>query len=509
MPAVPPSEARYLIEQTFNDFTRFLQRNKHLARDPKTPYTFTSILMDLKDWESSVKSTDTMNYLFKDLSAEGYNYLLEQCLELAEIYQLPTRGRLKGISVLKKAEVQDKKIKKLVTQVKKFGDEQIAKRFTETETGNSIITFEAMDDLTEGYTKIEDGKIKYCLNKKYERITSEEDLWRASIILAHELQRNPETGDLRGETAEVVQNDIKFIEQLANEYGDKVYELNPDFLVMHYVREMFGDEGVKAFADTVFSREGPYWKISGSFRDFLSAFNPRFVEQPALVFNAVIMEASRGLQSMGRVIIETLHIVREEVSRFVLVELQNAIDSAIIAVQDEIKRIYMASTGRGTYKLFSVKDKGLRGVNATLELVVESTRDGELRYMLIAGVSRFRQKPTKIGIIEISAGLRQTFDLSLIPDSLRTNFLQKGGGSILGFIRDTMTTMGLAIDAKLSWVVADVGILIRRDLFDFSNRNIQLAYERLLDGWVAGVQFTIGNKKFEWRVNVSDWLQDR
>ena len=136
-------------------------------------------------------------------------------------------------------------------------------------------------------------------------------------------------------------------------------------------------------------------------------------------------------------------------------------------------------------------------------------RDDKLRYMLIAGVSGFIRKPIKIGIIEGSFGLRQTFDLSLIPESLRSNFLQQGGGSILGFIRDTMTTMALAVDVKLSWVFTEIGILIRRDILDFSSRNMQLAYKRLRDGWVAGVQFTIGNRKFEWRVNVSDWLQDR
>jgi len=129
--------------------------------------------------------------------------------------------------------------------------------------------------------------------------------------------------------------------------------------------------------------------------------------------------------------------------------------------------------------------------------------------MLAAGVSGFIRKPIKIGIIEGSFGLRQTFDLSLIPESLRSNFLQQGGGSILGFIRDTMTTMALAVDVKLSWVFTEIGILIRRDILDFSSRNMQLAYKRLRDGWVAGVQFTIGNRKFEWRVNVSDWLQDR
>ena len=64
--------------------------------------------------------------------------------------------------------------------------------------------------------------------------------------------------------------------------------------------------------------------------------------------------------------------------------------------------------------------------------------------------------------------------------------------------------------AKLSWVVADVGILLRRNLLDFSNRNIRptINWDTISDDWIAGVQFTIGNRRFEWRANISDWRQD-
>jgi len=63
---ISTSEARDLIEQTFADFT------------------------------------SDMDYLFNDLSADGYNYLLQQCLELAAIYELPARGKLAGATVEKR-----------------------------------------------------------------------------------------------------------------------------------------------------------------------------------------------------------------------------------------------------------------------------------------------------------------------------------------------------------------------------------------------------------------------
>ncbi|MCL2382331.1 MAG: hypothetical protein FWC64_12230 [Treponema sp.] len=505
MPTVSSSEARHLIEQTFDDFIRFLRQNRHLTRNPKTPYALTSILLDLEDWESA-RSPEIRNYLFEDLSSEGYNYLLEQCSELASLYNLSTKTRLQGSFVLKKAGLENKTVEKLTAQIRKFGDGHIAKKLEGIETGSGFIVFEGMDSRTGGYTKFENGQVKYCLNKKYEKITAQEDLWRASIILAHELQRNPATGDLRGETAEIAQKDVTFIEQLAKEHGDKVYELNPDFLVMHYVREMFGDEGVKAFADIAFSREGSYWRVTGPFRRFLSAFDPRFGEQSFWDFNAIIMESSRALQSIGSMITEALRTVVETVNQQTLITLQDAIDNAVLAVLDEIWRICENSSARGTYKL---KEGKTRRIKTTIELVVELDRHGKLKPMLVAGVSWFHQKPTKVGIIEFSIGLRQTFDISLLPGNPISNFINAGG--LLGVIRDTMTTMAFAIDAKLSWIVAEVGILLRRDLLDFSNRNIQalINLDTLWDNWIAGVQFTFGGRKLELRVNVSDWLQNR
>ena len=304
-----------------------------------------------------------------------------------------------------------------------------------------------------------------------------------------------------------MQKDVKFIEQLANDYGDKVYELNPDFLVMHYVREIFGDEGVKAFADTAFVREGPYWRVTGSFQEFLSAFDPRFSRgQPALDFNAVIMGASRGLQSVGNIISEIGRSTVEMASRQTLDTLENAIDRAINSAKDEILNILANSSARGTYKL---KETTSGRIKTAIELVIESDRHGELKPMLVAGVSWLFKKPTKVGIVEFSIGLRQTFDISLLPGNPISNLINAGG--LLGVIRDTMTTISFAIDAKLSWIVANIGILLRRDLMDFSNRNVRSSISRdtFFDDWIAGVQLTIGNRKFEWRVNTSDWWQNR
>ncbi|MCL2381778.1 MAG: hypothetical protein FWC64_09350 [Treponema sp.] len=98
MSTLNKADARGLIEGTFNEFTRFLERNAGLLRDRRTPFTLTSLLWDLGDWKDTGRA-DIRDYLFRDLSADGYNYLLRQCSELADIYQLSTRDRLRGASV--------------------------------------------------------------------------------------------------------------------------------------------------------------------------------------------------------------------------------------------------------------------------------------------------------------------------------------------------------------------------------------------------------------------------
>jgi len=147
---------------------------------------------------------------------------------------------------------------KLMSCVRKFGDSELTDRLLEIETGKSEVIFEEMKGNIEGYTNIENGKIMYHLNKKYKQINNEEELWRASIILSHELQRNPMNGDLRGETSEIVLRDMGFIERLANEYGEKVYENNLEFSVLHSIKVICGEEGLREFIDVAFNHEGSY-----------------------------------------------------------------------------------------------------------------------------------------------------------------------------------------------------------------------------------------------------------
>jgi len=44
-----------------------------------------------------------------------------------------------------------------------------------------------------------------------------------------------------------------------------------------------------------------------------------------------------------------------------------------------------------------------------------------------------------------------------------------------------------------------------------SRRGIGVAVRQdtISDDWIAGVQFAIGNRRFEWRANISDWRQGR
>ena len=261
MSAVSVLEAQELIMDTFKEYSKALKQNKD---NPSTPFFYSR--NDLADLEGILANPRFPNELFDGLDAESYNYLLRQCSELADLYNLPNKRRLKGSLVLPKVGLQNKPIEKLMSQVRKFGDVQMVRRLSDIETGNGFIAFEEMDKYTEGYTKFENGQLKYCLNKKYEKITADEDLWRASMILAHELQRNPATGDLRGETAEIVIRDMLFVEHLASVHGEKVYEHLPEFELLKILQNNYGEEQLHKFIDIAFNHEGNYYSIKNQRR---------------------------------------------------------------------------------------------------------------------------------------------------------------------------------------------------------------------------------------------------
>jgi hypothetical protein len=50
---------------------------------------------DIPKWEKILASHEFPNELFDNLGAEGYNYLLQQCYELADLYNLTTKNNLR------------------------------------------------------------------------------------------------------------------------------------------------------------------------------------------------------------------------------------------------------------------------------------------------------------------------------------------------------------------------------------------------------------------------------
>jgi hypothetical protein len=98
MPEISKVDARELIQQTFNAFSGFLERNEHKLRGRQFD-NVSFFLSNFTDWRRIVGRADIMNDLFRNLDAESYNYLLQQCFELADLYRLSTRDRLVGAVV--------------------------------------------------------------------------------------------------------------------------------------------------------------------------------------------------------------------------------------------------------------------------------------------------------------------------------------------------------------------------------------------------------------------------
>ena len=90
MPAVSVLEAQELIMDTYNAYSKSLRLNKD---NPSTPFFYAR--NGLADLERILANPGLSNELFNGLDAESYNYLLRQCNELADLYALPTKRRLK------------------------------------------------------------------------------------------------------------------------------------------------------------------------------------------------------------------------------------------------------------------------------------------------------------------------------------------------------------------------------------------------------------------------------
>ena len=278
MSVINRSEVEPLIVITLKEYLNFLRINSSYVRE---------FAKDFSELHGILNESGFFNRLFNSpqgLSAEGYIYLLEMCYKLADTYGLSTRSYLdsllsrvrQGQQIKTKVrylqnceppasiwQAGEKTVKeKLISQVKKFGNEKLAERISALENGQSRIVFMEMKDGTEGQTVLDNGKITYRLSKKYEKATDKADLWRASIILAHELQRNPSTGDLRSETTEIVLKDVEFIECLVAEYGERVYEKIPEFAVFRDAKKIFDEKRFKEFVDIVFNHSGSYWRLN-------------------------------------------------------------------------------------------------------------------------------------------------------------------------------------------------------------------------------------------------------
>lgn len=296
MSEITPLEAQKVIIATFNECLNFLR----FCKNTTSPDAL-KLAKDLPELERILGRGESFRKeLFEGLAHEGYIYLLNMSYDLAEIYELSTRSDVgsllsrvrQGQQVKTKVrylqncdppasiwQPGEKTVKeKLISQVKKFRDEKLAERILALENGQSRMVFMEMKDGMEGQTVFNNGKITYRLNKKYEKASEETDLWRASIILAHELQRNPETGDLRGETADIVLRDMAFVEKLETEYGEKVYENMPEFAILRAIKELCGEEMLREFADKAFNHEGSYYNTAQAYFDMF--IRPRWLLSP-------------------------------------------------------------------------------------------------------------------------------------------------------------------------------------------------------------------------------------
>jgi hypothetical protein len=272
------------------EFGNFVQQNKSCFSGKN------SITDNVDKYRTITQNQTYTREMLRKLRDDALLEMYRNCGALAEKYNLRSRRTIVGYNTaILIRDGTGETAEKLMYQVRKFGDRLITERLADVEIGENEIAFEEMEEGVEGYTKIENDKTLYCLNKKYERVTAQEELWKAVIILSHELQRNPINGDLRGETAEIVLRDIEFVERLASEYGEGVYDNNPEFAILHKVKELCGEEDLKEFIDMKFNHKGSYFDLE---EQYWEDYENLDYWTGADVFNAMYAQASRELNTV-------------------------------------------------------------------------------------------------------------------------------------------------------------------------------------------------------------------
>lgn len=87
------NEIQNLIINTFNEYKDLLKRNRN-----GEPFLFPLNTSAIPEWERVLRNRGLRNELFDGLSPEGYKYIINQCVELADIYNLSTKNRLMRIN---------------------------------------------------------------------------------------------------------------------------------------------------------------------------------------------------------------------------------------------------------------------------------------------------------------------------------------------------------------------------------------------------------------------------
>ena len=94
MYTINTAQAEELIMATYREFSDLLVRNRQ--NRSRLPPPMVANLDNSADFVRILGSKDLKSQLFGGLSADGYNYLLKKCGELANIYDLSTKARLRN-----------------------------------------------------------------------------------------------------------------------------------------------------------------------------------------------------------------------------------------------------------------------------------------------------------------------------------------------------------------------------------------------------------------------------
>ena len=263
MVSLTKRKAIKIIESTNREYERFLcNLNRRYHARPESLSPEAAVLAQQYDDVYRCVNSSLWQF-YKNTKSGDLKAILDEYLALCRNFNFRTLQSFpkEEFTVSETEDKMPEAIEAALEKLEKYGDEQIQKAARQCREEKRIIEFSSMDERQNGQTYRVNDFYTHYITDRFRENTMENQI-RLAVTLAHELKRNAATDSLEAETQEIVLSDTKIIESFAGTYGEEIYKKFPEYGILHYIKKIFGETGLKEFADYAFDSTGSYWKVN-------------------------------------------------------------------------------------------------------------------------------------------------------------------------------------------------------------------------------------------------------